>query len=330
MNAQVRVQAAPERTTGMASIDALDVNGHTIGHYTIVALIRGGAQGRVYRARDQVLHRDVAVKVLNAAEATDVSAGGLIAEARHLSRLNHPNVAGIYDFVTHNDREFMIMEFIAGATLEEVLAGGALPACEVLRLGAQLARGVAAIHAADIAHCDIKPSNVKITSSGVLKIVDFGLAQGLVPGALLDYERTTVLSVAGTLPYMAPEVLWGQQADERSDIFSTGAVLYEMATACRAFPQQTLPAIVEAIDKCDVIPPSAINPSLPRDLDRVVMKALHRPPARRFQQAGELADALEGLIGSAAPTAPQRRRVAARWWHLEAATRRFLPSTRQG
>ena len=278
-------------------MEDVDFIGRTVDHYNIIALVRGGAQGQVYRGRDEVLLREVAIKVLNyGCPLGGETRHDLIAEARVLSSLNHPNVAGVYDFVTQDQRGFMVMEFIAGATLQEVLAGGPLPFTEVARLGSQLARGLAAVHAAAIAHCDIKPANLKITSCGLLKIVDFGLATPLPIEALMADAPTTPGVVAGTLPYMAPEVLHGQPPDERSDIFSAGAVLYEMATGCRAFPQTTLPELVHAIDAADVAVPSRINPTLPAALDRVISRALMKSPWDRQANAWGLAEALEGLL----------------------------------
>src|SRR5688572_27252712 len=201
----------------MELIKNVDFTGRLVDRYAIVALIQSGTQGCVYRGRDDVLRREVAVKVR--------PHDGLLNEARALSSLNHPNVAGVYDFVTEDARDFMVMEYIAGATLAEVLAGGPLPPGEVVRLGLQLARGLAAMHSAQIAHCDIKPANVKITSYGTLKIVDFGVARRLPPGALVDSAPATMTTVVGTFPYMAPEVLRGKLPDPRSDIFSAGAVL---------------------------------------------------------------------------------------------------------
>jgi serine/threonine protein kinase len=279
----------------MEPIMNVDFTGRLIDRYAIVALIRSGAQGCVYRGRDAVLRRDVAVKVR--------PHEGLLTEARALSCLNHPNVAGVYDFVTQDARDFMVMEFIAGATLEEVLAGGPLPPSELVRLGLQLARGLAAIHSAHLAHCDIKPANVKITSRGTLKIVDFGVARRLPPGALNDAVPAALTTVVGTFPYMAPEVLRGERPDPRSDIFSAGAVLYEMATGCRAFPQQTVPALVHAIEHGEIVPPSRLNPVVPVALDRVVVTALDKRVDRRYENGIELAHALNAL-------APRRRRRA--------------------
>jgi eukaryotic-like serine/threonine-protein kinase len=287
----------------MELINNVDLTGRLVDRYAIMALIQSGAQGCVYRGRDDVLRREVAVKV----RAHD----GLLTEARALSSLNHPNVAGVYDFVTQDARDFMVMEFISGATLAEVLAGGPLPPREVVRLGLQLARGLAAIHSAQLAHCDVKPANLKITSYGTLKIVDFGVAQRLPPGALSDSVPTSITTLVGTFPYMAPEVLRGERPDPRSDIFSAGAVLYEMATGCRAFPQQTLPALVRAIEQGEIVPPSRLNPVVPIALDRVVARALDKQMDRRYENGIDFARALDALAPRHRRRARDSRRVSA-------------------
>jgi eukaryotic-like serine/threonine-protein kinase len=300
----------------MQAITDVDYTGQTVDHYAIVALIQGGAQGRVYRARDQRLQRDVAIKVLDPDFIEhERSRHGLIVEARTLSRLNHPHVAGVYDFVTHENRDFMVMEFVAGATLREVLAGGPLPPSEVARLGAQLARGLAAAHAAGILHCDIKPANLKITSAGLLKILDFGVARRLPAGALKDEHTTTnALSIVGTVPYMAPEVLRGDRADERSDIFSAATVLYEMATGVRAFPQRDLARLVDAIQDVDPPAPSLVNPMVPTALEKVVGTGMRKGPDARYQSATELAAALDALLSNGERHSEGTRQARPRWW----------------
>jgi len=282
----------------MTPVEDVDFTGRTVDHYAIVALIQAGGQGRVYRGRDQRLHRDVAIKVLRPAHAPDsISRRLLITEARALSRMNHPHVAGVYDFVTQGERDFMVMEYVPGATLQEILAGGPLPPPEVLRLGSQLARGLAASHAANVVHCDIKPGNLKITSSGELKILDFGVARLLPAGLLLDSATTpSGTTVVGTVPYMAPEQLRGEKADERSDIFSVGVVLYEMATGRHAFPDRNLARLVEAIQHQDPPPASAVNPLVPRALEDIITDTMQKEASERPQSAIELAVTLEELI----------------------------------
>jgi serine/threonine protein kinase len=302
----------------MQATKDIDFTGRTVDHYEIVALIRGGAQGRVYRARDQRLKRDVAIKVLEPDGRTlACTRYGLIKEAQALSRLNHPHVPVVYDFVTDADRDFMVMEFVAGATLQEVLTGGPLPSSEVVRLGVQLARGLAAAHAANIVHCDLKPANLKITSSGMLKILDFGIARRM-PAATLRGEplTTATVSVVGTVAYMAPEVLRGGAADQRSDIYSAGAVLYEMATGSLAFPQRNLVQLVDAIHSGEIVPPSIVNPGVPLALERVITTALNNDAAARYQTAAGLAAALGALVPSGSRQAARGRTRLSRWWRL--------------
>jgi serine/threonine protein kinase len=284
----------------MERVDDVDLSGKTIGHYSIVALIAAGGQGRVYRGRDERLQRAVAIKALGAEHISDpVARRNLKTEARVLSRLNHPNVAGIYDFVTQGGCDYIVMEFVAGATLRDVLAGGPLPAGEVLRLGLQIAHGLACAHAANVVHRDLKPANLKITSFGEMKILDFGLAKLLPAGALVDNGTRTTVSgaVVGTVPYMAPERLNGEEADERSDIFSTGAVLYEMATGVSAFPQRSLAALVDAILEQEPAAPTAVNPHVPLALERIIVKALQKERAARYQSAAAMAASLNELWG---------------------------------
>jgi serine/threonine protein kinase len=286
----------------MQVVHESNLTGSRISHYAIANLIGSGGMGQVYRGRDERLRRDVAIKVLaSVVESRPHLRHRLIVEARALSRLSHPHVAGIYDFVTEAGRDFIIMEFVSGATLKSIVADGPLPLAEVIRLGRQMVRGLAAAHAAQVVHHDIKPGNLKVTSSGDLKILDFGLATA-VPcraSAEISTESGSRFEPAGTLPYMAPEQLRGEVADGRSDIFSVGAVLYEMATGRLAFPQQQLAQLIEAILHQDPIPPSALNPFLPLAFERVVMKAMEKEPGERHQSAGELGDEIDGLTAAA-------------------------------
>ena len=294
-----------------------DLTGRTVDHYAIVALIAAGGQGRVYRGRDNKLHRDVAIKVHRAGRDR-LARRSLIEEARALSLLNHPHVAGIYDFLTQGSRDFIVMEFVPGATLRDILTSGPLPSWEVVRLGAQVARGLAAAHAANVVHRDIKPSNLKITVAGELKILDFGVARLMPAGEVLDNSTKTPsqLTVVGTVPYMAPEQIRGESGNQRSDIFSVGAVLYEMATGFPAFPQRNIAALVDAVQHRDPRPPTVVNPYVPIVLERVIMQALHKDPERRYHTAVELAEALEARMPRAGrdsdpPTSPSQRRSLA-------------------
>jgi len=275
-----------------------DLAGTTVSRYAIVDLIGVGGMGQVYRARDERLQRNVAIKVRGRqADSPSDREQELMTEARALSRLSHPHIAAIYDFLTESEREFIVMEFVPGATLKEILTAGPLPFAEVLRLGQQMMAGLAAAHAAQLVHRDIKPANLKITTTGELKILDFGLAQPIPLDASPETStRTqTEFGPAGTMPYMAPEQLCGRRVDERSDIFSAGAVLYEMATGQPAFPQRTFGELVDAILNHHPVAPSQLNDRVPAAFDRLVDKAMQKRPVRRYRTATELDEALETL-----------------------------------
>jgi serine/threonine-protein kinase len=284
-------------TVSETSLTDADLVGRRVSHYAIVGLIGSGGMGRVYRARDERLCRDVAVKVLDAGGGSHDRRRSLIAEARALSRLSHPHVAGVHDFLVESGRDFLIMEFVAGATVKEIVAGGPLPTEEVLRLGRQMADGLGAAHRARIVHRDIKPANLKVTTAGQLKILDFGLAKMMPNAPPVDVATAeSSPNLAGTVPYMSPEQLRGDEVDERSDIFSVGAVLYEMATARPAFPQRQVAQLFDAILHEDPPPAWRVNPLVPPGLARVIARALEKLPSRRYQSAAELGDALTRLV----------------------------------
>ena len=282
-----------------------NLTGTTVTRYAIVDLIGTGGMGHVYRARDERLQRNVAIKVVGRqTESRPRLERELMGEARALSRLSHPHVAAIYDYLTESDRDFIVMELVPGSTLKEILAGGPLPFDEVLRLGRQMIQGLAAAHAAHLVHCDIKPANIKVTTEGELKILDFGLARVLPIWAASEASTTSHESFvpAGTIPYMPPEQLRDERADERNDIFSAGAVLYEMATGCRPFAQKTLAQVIDAILHQRPTRPSVLNAAVPPGFDRVVAKAMAKDPLKRFASANELDAALAHLT-------PERRRA---------------------
>src|SRR5579862_2246521 len=207
--------------------------GKDISHYRITAKLGAGGMGVVYRAHDEQLDRDVALKVL--APGTLANEGArrrFKREALALAKLNHPNIESVYEFGSEGDTDFLVMELVAGVPLHNKLLGGPLPEKEILRLGAQLADGLEAAHAQGIIHRDLKPGNLHVTKDDRLKILDFGLAQWVQTPDENNLALTLTKSqeITGTLPYMAPEQLRGQRADQRTDIYSAGAVLYEMAT----------------------------------------------------------------------------------------------------
>jgi serine/threonine protein kinase len=297
-----------------------DLTGRTVDHYAVVALIAAGGQGRVYRARDKRLHRDVALKV--GRPGNRATRHELVAEARMLSLINHPHIAAIHDCLVTRERACIVMEFVPGATLRDVLAGGPLPPCEVARLGADIARGLAAAHAANVVHGDIKPSNLKITTSGQVKILDFGVAKMMPAGAAPGNAARPSCpgSVIGTVPYMAPEQLRGDDIDGRTDIFSLGTVLYEMATGRRAFPQVDLPRLIDALYDQDPPPATMVNPHVPLAIEAVIAKAMRKDRSARQQSAIELAESLEAMMPHARRSSGVGVRTDPRRWSRPSST----------
>ncbi|MGH9576432.1 MAG: serine/threonine-protein kinase, partial [Terriglobales bacterium] len=224
--------------------------GQVLGHYRVLEQIGSGGMGVVYRAHDERLDRDVALKVLPGGILTDESARKRFRkEALALSRLNHPNIETVHDFDTQDGVDFLVMEHIPGITLDQKLAAGALPEKEVVRLGRQLAEALGAAHAEGIVHRDLKPGNLRLTPDGRLKILDFGLAKLLQPvseTAPTESLRET-RGVAGTVPYMAPEQLRDEPVDARTDVWAAGAVLYELATGRRPFEAKLATALTDDI-----------------------------------------------------------------------------------
>ena len=291
------------------------VIGARLGHYLIKEQIGAGGMGVVYRAQDERLARDVAVKVLPSGSVSDeIARKRLRKEALALSRLNHPNIETVYDFDTQAGVDFLVAELIPGVTLNYKLAAGLMPEKELLRLGSQLAQGLEAAHQAGLLHRDLKPGNLRITPDGRLKILDFGLAKdfGPVSGIRTTMSEPLTEGIAGTLPYMAPEQLQGEGADARSDIYAVGAVLYEMATGRPAFQEKSGPLLMEAILNRTPELPSTINPRISPPLDAVILKALDKDPERRYQSARELSVDLQ-RVSSPATTATSAASGGKRW-----------------
>ena len=269
--------------------------GQTLGHYRILEKIGAGGMGEVYRARDERLGRDVAIKLLPPDLVSDESVRKrLRKEAQALSKLNHPNIEILFELGSKDEAEFLVVEYIPGVTLSDRLAQGPLPERETARLGVQLANGLAAAHSQGVVHCDLKPGNLRITPDGRLKILDFGIAKSLrVTRESSKYDVTTESAtgdqgVAGTLPYMAPEQLRSEPADARSDLYSAGAVLYEMATGQRAFQDGIAPRLTDAILHQAAVPPRAVNARISPELERIILKCLQKEPENRYQSAAEL------------------------------------------
>jgi len=282
--------------------------GINLGHYRIAEKIGAGGMGEVYRAHDEHLSRDVAIKVLPSGTLSDQSARRhLRNEALALSKLNHPGIATIYDFDTQDGVDFLVMEYIPGITLSEKLAGRPLAEKEVIALGMQLAEALAAAHAEGVVHRDLKPGNLRVTGDGRLKILDFGLAKLRVPVMpSAATESIDQLAMVGTLPYMAPEQLLGEEADVRTDIHAAGAVLYEMATGQRPFGKMEHAQLIMAILRQAPAPPAQLNPQVPAELERLIGKCLEKEPENRYQSAKELAVDLRRLGTPSSVTASWR------------------------
>jgi eukaryotic-like serine/threonine-protein kinase len=271
--------------------------GQTLGHYRIIEKVSAGGMGVVYRAHDEQLERDVALKVLPSGTlSNDASRRQFRKEALALAKLSHPNIETVYEFDTQDGIDFLVMEYVPGNTLAERLAAGALPEKEVVALGMQITAAMEEAHSRGIVHRDLKPRNIAITARGQAKVLDFGLAK-LLPRVndVTSDTLTDTQAGAGTLPYMPPEQLQGESVDARADIYTIGAVLYEMATDRRAFPEELPSRVIDAILHHPPVPPRALNSRISPELERIILKCLDKDPSRRFQSAKELSVDLRRL-----------------------------------
>jgi eukaryotic-like serine/threonine-protein kinase len=280
----------------------------TLAHYTIISKIGAGGMGEVYRARDTKLGRDVAIKVLPAAFSENSERlRRFEQEAQAAGALNHPNILSIYHIGTHGGAPYIVSELLEGETLRERIAGAMLPQRKAIDYALQIAKGLAAAHEKGIVHRDIKPDNVFITDDGRVKILDFGLAKltaavdGVTPQTEVPTRKvnTDPGTVMGTMGYMSPEQLKGQPVDHRSDIFSFGAILYEMLSGKRAFRGDSMAETMSAILREDPPDLSETNKTVSPALERVVRHCLEKNPSERFHSARDLAFAIESLSSSA-------------------------------
>jgi len=313
--------------------------GRSLAHYRIVQTLGAGGMGEVYLAEDTKLGRKVALKLLPPDLATDPDRlARLRQEASAIASLNHPNVITLYAFEEIDDQRFLVMELMSGQNLSESIPEDGLPTKQFFELAIPLASAIAAAHEAGVIHRDLKPSNVMVARDGTLKVLDFGLAK-----AHTESEDKTLTiqaplsipgSVLGTVPYMSPEQAQGKSVDHRSDIFSLGVMLYEMATGARPFRGDNSASVVSAILRDTPPPLTDVRPKLPPRLGRLVARCLEKDPQRRFQSALDLRNELEdlnletseasGITGSVIPEPPRTRRV---WWLLAAVTTIAIAAT---
>ena len=297
--------------------------GQTLDHYRIESKLGEGGMGVVYKARDTHLDRAVAIKVLPADKVADPGRKQrFVQEAKAASALNHPNIVTIYDIRYQDGTDFIVMEYIEGQTLDDLIARKAIRSVQALKYAVQIADALAKAHGAGILHRDLKPSNIMVNDEGLIKVLDFGLAKLLEPAdsssdatTLTARSLTEEGAVVGTAAYMSPEQAEGRNLDGRSDIFSFGSVLYEMITGRRPFTGDSRLSILAKILNENPTPPRQLDVSIPPELEKIILRCLRKDPARRYQTMADLKVALQDVeeesgSGKQVQQVPSRRRWA--------------------
>ncbi len=308
--------------------------GKTISHYQILEKLGEGGMGVVYKARDTHLDRFVAIKVLPPEKVADPERKRrFVQEAKAASALNHPNIITVYDIDQQDGVDYIAMEHVQGKTLDELIGRKGLKLGEALKYGVQIADALSRAHAAGIIHRDLKPGNIMVDEHGLVKVLDFGLAKLTETAPLGEDEPTRTMrpateegTIVGTVSYMSPEQAEGKPLDARSDIFSFGAVLYEMVTGQRAFKGDTKVSTLAAIIHKE---PEPLAAEIPQELSRVITRCLRKDPARRFQHMGDVKVELEDLkeeseSGKLGGVPASGRKRSRRWWWAAATAAALL------
>jgi serine/threonine protein kinase len=278
--------------------------GQTILQYQLLDKLGAGGMGEVYKAQDTRLNRIVAIKVLPAGLSADADRRRrFLQEAQSASGLNHPNIITIYDIVSEGDAQYLVMEFVPGKTLGEIVQSGGLPVLLALKYSTQMADALSTAHAAGIIHRDLKPANIMVTPTGLVKILDFGLAKLTDSGPASQFDLQTTAAepltregaIIGTASYMSPEQAEGKRVDARSDIFSFGSVLYEMVTGRRAFDGGSGISTLSAVLRDEVKPIPDLAPDVPLLFEQIIAMCLRKDPNARWQSMKEVQKALDGL-----------------------------------
>ena len=279
--------------------------GMRLGAYEVLSLIGAGGMGEVYRARDTRLGREVAIKVLPADLVSDANRRRrFVQEAQAASALNHPHIITIYEIESADGNDFIVMEYVRGKSLDALIPRQGMRLNEALRIAIAVTDALVTAHARGIVHRDLKPANVIAGADGTVKVLDFGLAKLIGKADTREEDSPTVTSqglvsapgtVAGTAAYMAPEQATGGTIDARTDIFSFGAMLYEMVTGLRAFPGSSTVETLHAVIHAQPRPPSAVVGAIPGDLEKVILRCLRKDPQRRYHHIDDVKVALEDV-----------------------------------